>query len=126
MILSSLARTWPLVLRGTSTGGEAGALLGSWPMRPAELAALDRYADIIAGVFRGQVVAVYGITGRRPEKPAERAEAQAHGLGRRFDRVIFEGSPSPAWAHKVGSSNPGKPFTQWPVQYLDTATVWRY
>lgn len=67
MILVSLARTWPLVLRGDADDGEAGALLGPWPVRPTELANLDSYADVIAGVFRGQVVAVYDITGRRAE-----------------------------------------------------------
>ncbi len=84
------------MLEGDAKGGEAGALLGSWPVRSAEMANLGRYADVIAGVFRGQMVAVYDITGRRAEKPSEHADAKAHGHGRRFERVIFGGNPSAA------------------------------
>ena len=93
MIPVSLARTWPLVLRRDANGGDSGALVGSWPVRPDELANLDSYADAIAGVFRGQVVAIYDITGSRAERPSERAEAQAHGPGRRFERVISKAVP---------------------------------
>lgn len=64
MILVSLARTWPMVLRGDATA--EGATLAAWPVRPAELARLANFADVILGVFRGDVVAAYDVTGHCP------------------------------------------------------------
>jgi len=121
MILVSLNRTWPIVQRGDATAEEAA--LGIWPVRPAENARLADFADVIRGVVRGRVVTAYDITGWRPETSAERAAALRDDLGRHFPRVVFEGVPSQAWEHMIGSASPGGPLGQWPVRYLDTADV---
>jgi hypothetical protein len=94
-------------------------------VRPAEFERLDEFADVIAGVFRERVVSVFDITGRRWENNAERAAALQQGLSRENPRIIFHVVASHAWAGLIGTANPGRPFTQWPVQYIDTATLAR-
>lgn len=121
MILVSLAQTWPLVLREAAT--PEAATQGAWPVRPTELESLDSFADVIAGVFRERVVSVFEITGWQWESDAERAAAIRQGHSRDNPRIVFEIRPSDRWAGLVGRSNPGRPFTRWPVQYLDTAAV---
>lgn len=121
MILVSLARTWPLVLRGAATADEATR--GAWPARPAELDRLGHFADAILGVVRSNVVTAFDITGWRLEETAERAAAVRNRLGRTWPRLVFDVVPSQAWAHLIGTPSPGRPFTQWPIQYLETATL---
>jgi len=65
MILVSVARTWPMVLRGTATA--EAATQGAWPVCPADFERLDDFADVIAGVFREKVVTAFDITGSRWE-----------------------------------------------------------
>ena len=122
MILVSLGQTWPRVLREEITADTA--TLAAWPVRPAERRRLNDFADVLVGVFRGEVVTAYDVTRWRFETDAERAEA-ARNWPRNFPRVIFEGAPSQVWAQLIGTANPGRPFTQWPVQYLDTTALRR-
>lgn len=123
MILVSVAKTWPLVLSGHATA--EAATQGAWPVRPADLERLDDYADIIAGVFRAKVVSVFDITGWRWETNAERAAALQHGLSRENPRIVCDVVPSQAWARLIGTANPGRAFSRWPLQYIDTTTVAR-
>src|SRR5258708_19120174 len=116
-------RTWAMVLREEITAETA--TLAAWPVRPAELARLADFADVILGVFRGEVVAAYDITSWRLETEAERERA-AREWRRHFPRVVFEGTPWQTWAHLIGTSSPGRPWTQWPVQYLDAAALQRH
>lgn len=121
MIVVSVAKTWPLVLSGRATA--EAATQGAWPVRPAEFEDLDEYADVLAGVFRERVVSVYDITAWRWETSAERAAALRQGLSRQNPRIVFNINGSPAWAGLIGSANPGRPFTQWPVQYVHANTI---
>jgi hypothetical protein len=120
MILVSLGYTWPRVIKGLMTTEDA--LLVAWPVRPSEEEQLVRAADVLLGVFRGEVVAAYDITDWRWETPQERAEA-AREWRRHFPRVIFEGRPSKRCQHLIGTANPAGSFTRWPVKYLDTVKV---
>ena len=121
MILVSLGKTWPRVLREHATA--EWATLRAWPVWPRQYARLADFADVILGVYRGQVVTAYDITGWREETDAEMLKGISQGHPRHCPRVIFEGRPSQGWKHLIGSSNPGQPFTQWPVQYLETSTL---
>jgi hypothetical protein len=123
MIVVSVARTWPLVLSGHATA--EAATQGAWPLRLAEFEHLDEFADVIAGVFREQVVSVFEIIGWRWETNAERAAALRQGLSRQNPRIVFDIASSQAWAGLIGTANPGRPFTQWPVQYIHTAKLTR-
>lgn len=120
MILVSLGYTWPRVIKGLITTEDA--LLVAWPVRPSEEEHLLRDTDVLLGVFRGEVVAAYDITGWRWETPQERATA-AREWRRHYPRVIFAGRPSQSWQHLIGTANPAGSFTQWPVKYLGTTKV---
>jgi hypothetical protein len=121
VILVSLSKSWPMVQHGEATAGSA--TLRAWPMWPRQYARLPEFADLILGVYQGDVVTAFDITRWREETEAERLREIGQGNPRHCPRVIFEGNPSPTWKHLIGSRNPGQPFTQWPVQYLDTAVL---
>ena len=72
-----------------------------------------RWRNVPAGPVKAGMDAV--------ELAAELGPAGVAG-GRKWPRVIFE-VPSRSWVGWVGRPTPGRPFTQWPIQYLDTATV---
>ena len=97
----------------------------AWPVRPAEEAALARYADVILGIHRGEVVTAYDITDWRREKDAERQYEASHGLPRSWPRIVFEGTPSATWAYLIGTACPAPPPGQWPIRYVATSTVAR-
>jgi hypothetical protein len=71
VILVRLNKTWPMVFEETHPAiRETLAKFYTcyaWPMRPAELAALPAYADVLLGIHRGNVVtACDDLTWRRP------------------------------------------------------------
>jgi hypothetical protein len=71
----------------------------AWPVRPAEEADLARYADVILGIHRGEVISAYDVTDWRREEDAERAHEKGQGLPRHWPRVVFDGTRSSTWAH---------------------------
>ena len=110
MILVSLNKTWPMVLQETHPARrEALAKLYTcyaWPVRPAEEAALARYADVLLGIHRGEVVTAYDITSLRREEDAERTHEVRQGLPRAWPRIVFDATPSKTWAHLIGTPCP--------------------
>lgn len=111
MILVNLKQTWPHVLAGRMT--EDKATLEAWSGISDE--SLERYGDVVAGIYHNTVVTVYDIDAAETRREPDTR------------RVVFAGSPSAKWARMVGQPNPGR---QWgrpgdtrPVQYIDSAVV---
>lgn len=108
MILVSLNKSWPQVLAGSRTA--ADVTLGAWAK--VSDAAIEEYGDVIAGIYKNEVVTAYDIDG--------------YTRGGDGDRVTFTGQESTRWAHLVGTPNPGRPWTRGmarPVQYLPTKAL---
>ena len=111
MILVHLKKSWPEVAAGLRT--EADATLGDWS--GISDAALNKYADVVLGIYDNNVVTAYDIDlGRTRRDPDSK-------------RVIFQGSPSATWEYLKGQPTPGR---QWgrqgdtrPIQYIDTDQV---
>ena len=107
MVLVNVRKLWPAVLGGCRTAAEV--TLGDWAQMTDE--DVERYGDVILGIFRNEVVSAFDVTGwkRRPDR-----------------RVTFQGVPSKSWAHLIGTPNPGKrwvPGQARPVQYLATTAL---
>jgi len=110
MILVQVQKNWLSVLTGSTTAEKV--VLGDWP--DVDEQSIKQYGDVLVGIYRNTVVAVYDID---PEKTT----TVTGGATR------FGGTPSSAWSHLVGQPNPGEAwgpggYTK-PVQYLDTRTV---
>lgn len=102
-------QNWLQVLIGSTSPDEA--VLKDWPgVRENDL---KRYGDVLVGLYRNTVVAAYDID--------QLATTLTEGGAR------FAGKPSTDWAHLVGQSNPGKPWSPQghpePVQFLDSTLV---
>jgi hypothetical protein len=127
VILVSLNKTWPMVLKETHPAKRETLAkfytCYAWPMRPAELAALAAYADVLLGIHRGEVVTAYDNLTWRPEEDAERTHEVRQGLPRGWPRFVFDGTKSSAWARLIGGPSPAPPPGQWPIRYVDTSTV---
>ncbi len=108
MILVHLKTSWPNVLAGEDDADRA--TLKAWA--GINDASLQRYADVVLGIYKDEVVSAYDVTGWERQKG-----------DRNRTRVAFEGNHSKRWGHLIGTPNPG---TTWgpgmarPVQYLDT------
>jgi hypothetical protein len=107
MILVHLSKTWPLVGKGERSAEDV--TLKAWAGISDE--ALDAHGDGVLGIYRGEVVTAFDVTGwsRRPD-----------------GRVVFEGAPSKRWGCLVGTPNPGAAWVQGsarPVKYLDTVLL---
>lgn len=106
MLFVNNQNTWPQVLAGRMS--PADSVLGDWAAM-AE-AKLHQYADVIAAVTAGVVVAAYDVQGW---------DRVADG------RVRFRATTSTRWAHLVGAPSP----VVWtrgqarPVRYVETAQV---
>ncbi|MFB7160980.1 hypothetical protein [Streptomyces sp. NPDC056242] len=109
MFLFHLPETWPQVQSGQLAAAQA--TLGKW--FNISDAAISEYGDVALGIFDNTVVTAFDLTGVR-ERDVDK-------------RVTFEGKPSAAWNHLIGTPNPGKPWgvrgRARPVQYLHTAVV---
>jgi hypothetical protein len=127
VILVSLNRTWPMVLRETHPAKrEALAKLYTcyaWPVRPAEEAALPTYADVLLGIQHGEVVTAYDNLTWRHEEDAERKHEVRKGLPRGWPRIVFDGTKSRQWAHLIGMPCPAPAPGQWPIRYVATSAV---
>jgi len=121
VILVNLHLTWPMVMAGTKTPEEA--TFYAWPLRPEDEDAFRHHSDAVLGILAGRVVTAYDITGWRPETSAERDHERRAGLGRHYPRVVLEGIESATWRYLIDGPSPGMPFTQWPVQYIDTGSL---
>lgn len=110
MIIVNVNTTWPDVQEGKVT--PEYATLRAWHGIGDK--ALERYADAILGIYQGEVVSAYDITGW-----------QRHGTGR-TSKIEFTGVPSKRWAHLIGTPNPGEAWRrgqQRPVKYKDTTEL---
>lgn len=111
MILVHLASSWPAVVCGEKDAAEV--TLGNWAGIADDK--LDTYADTIVGIYKNEVVTAFDIIGWKKL-------TDGTGAG----RIAFTGHPSSRWAHLIGTSNPGRPWTKGmarPVQYLDTRVL---
>ena len=127
MILVSLNKTWPMVLNETHPAKRETLAkfytCYAWPMRPAELAALAVYADVLLGIHRGEVVTAYDNLTWDREEDADRVHEVRQGLPRAWPRIVFDGTKSTKWAHLIGSPCPAPPPRQWPIRYVDTSAL---
>jgi hypothetical protein len=103
---STCSNVSPDIVRWSLTAVRVGSRFYTcypWPMRPAELAALATYADVLLGIHRGEVVAAYDNLTWRPEEDAERRHEVRLGLPRGWPRYVFDGTKSSTWAHLIGA-----------------------
>jgi hypothetical protein len=107
MIVVNLKRSFPMVQLGTADLGKV--TLGAWAGVNDE--ALDRFGDVILGVFQEKVVSAYDITGHSRDESG---------------RIIFEGNESEEWGHLIGQDSPVPAWKRGqarPVRYIDTEAV---
>lgn len=111
MILVHLKRTWQHVLAGQMSAEDA--TLKAWSGISDR--ALDKYADVVVGIYDNSVVSVYDIDGTQRDQTT--------------NRVVFVGRPSKKWSFLLGQPNPGRPWGRQgdtrPVQYIATEEVTR-
>jgi hypothetical protein len=107
LIITHLNKTWPLVIKGIMTSKDA--TLGTWPISDEKL---DRYGDVVVGVYENAVVSAYDIDGHYRDDN---------------NKVAFEGRESTNWSRLIGQPTPAKPWgtrgDAWPVRFIDTAVV---
>lgn len=109
MLVVNLSKSWPKVLNGVALASDV--TLCSWASITDD--SLDKYADVVLGVYQGVVVSAFDITGweRIPD-------------GEWKGRVTFFGVESKQWAGLIGQPNPTTPWVQGsarPVKYLLTS-----
>lgn len=103
MIFTHLPKSWPDVLEGRRDA--ADVTLGEWALVADK--AIENYGDVVCGVYAGEVVSAYDVTGH------ERVDG---------GRVRFAGIPSVEWSSLIGQASPvtwGRGQAR-PVRYLDT------
>ncbi|WP_411146840.1 hypothetical protein [Streptomyces sp. x-80] len=108
MILTHVPNSWLEVLNGQRT--PESSILRKW--YKVSDAKIEKYGDVVAGIHDNTVVGVYDVTGWTRDAD---------------EWVTFTGTPSAAWAHLIGTPNPGKPWgvrgMARPIQYLDTSVL---
>jgi hypothetical protein len=107
MIVVNLRKSYREVVAGSRDIKDA--TMGWW--RGITDEAIERYGDVVAGVFGDQVVSAFDVQGH---------ERQPDG------RVFFDGEPSREFASLVGRKSPVKPWVRGqarPIQYIDTDVV---
>ena len=107
MIVVNLRKSYREVLAGLRDMEDA--TLGWWAGVTDE--AIERYGDVVVGVYNDQVVSVYDV------KTHERQED---------GRVYFDAEESAEFAPMVGQKSPVKPWVRGqarPIQYVETDIV---
>ncbi|MEI5582276.1 MULTISPECIES: hypothetical protein [unclassified Agromyces] len=106
MIVVNLKRSYPLVQLGTADLNDV--TLGAWAGVTDE--AIERFGDVILGVYQDKVVSAYDITGHSRED----------------DRVTFEGNESAEFEHLIGQQSPVPAWKRGqarPTRYIETEIV---
>lgn len=110
MILVHIPKGYAKVLSGEADLDDM--TLGNWAKISDEAA--EEYGDIIAGIYRNEIVSIYRISSWHRITDSKDPD---------IGRVYFDAEDAPDLAHFIGTPNPGKPWTQGmsrPVQYLPT------
>lgn len=107
MIVVNLKKTYKLVVSGQMDMDDA--TLGMWQGVTDE--AIEKFGDVIIGVYGDTVVSAYDITGHARNEEG---------------RVGFDGEESKEFAYLLNGKSPVKPWVRGqarPVQYIYTDTV---
>ncbi|MEU2205528.1 hypothetical protein AB0P19_14200 [Microbacterium oleivorans] len=107
MIVVNLKRSYPRVQLGQADLD--AVTLSAWAGVTEE--AIDRFGDVILGVYQDKVVSAYNVTSHSRDDEG---------------RVVFEGIESPEFEHLIGQPSPVPAWKRGqarPTRYIDTEIV---